>query len=217
MHKWWKSDDCDVEEVKEKGVMKDAYQGESSAYMLQYILQDSNTYRACLKSDHPNQSHSPLSSFKPSSTMIWQTMGVVHKNCYLNLWILPSKDITEYENMILVALPSSEETSESETCPDGQSCHTYKLSNVCDGLPLICVSHISQEEACYKALGFLSMLFWMILWKYLSIVGWPRDIKFHQTLTSTSHQQCIWQILTCQPWTNPPRLWKKRFWKYSYH
>ena len=43
--KWWKLDDEDVEEVREDVVLDDAYAGDSCAFMLQYVLRDSDSYR----------------------------------------------------------------------------------------------------------------------------------------------------------------------------
>jgi hypothetical protein len=41
---WWKLDDEDVEEVRDDDVLDDAYAGDSCAFMLQYVLQDSDSY-----------------------------------------------------------------------------------------------------------------------------------------------------------------------------
>ena len=49
--RWWKLDDEDVEEVREDVVFDDAYAGDSCAFMLQYVLRDSDSYRICLDAD----------------------------------------------------------------------------------------------------------------------------------------------------------------------
>ena len=54
--RWWKLDDEDVEEVREDVVLDDAYAGDSCAFMLQYVLRDSESYRICLETD---KTHSP--------------------------------------------------------------------------------------------------------------------------------------------------------------
>ena len=54
--RWWKLDDEDVEEVCEDVVLDDAYAGDSCAFMLQYVLRDSESYRICLETD---KIHSP--------------------------------------------------------------------------------------------------------------------------------------------------------------
>ena len=44
-HRWWKLHDEDVEEVHENVVLDEAYAGDSCAFMLQYVLRDSESYR----------------------------------------------------------------------------------------------------------------------------------------------------------------------------
>ena len=60
-HRWWKLDDEDVDEVSEDVVLYDAYAGDSCAFMLQYVLRDSDSYRICLETDklHTQAAQSP--------------------------------------------------------------------------------------------------------------------------------------------------------------
>ncbi len=50
-----------MEEVHEDFVLDDAYVGDSCAFMLQYVLQDSDSYRICLETDmlHTHTAQTP--------------------------------------------------------------------------------------------------------------------------------------------------------------
>ena len=51
-----------MEEVHEDVVFDDAYAGDSCAFMLQYVLRDSESYRICLETD---KIHSPAAQTPP--------------------------------------------------------------------------------------------------------------------------------------------------------
>ena len=59
--------DEDVEEVHEDVVLDDAYAGDSCAFMLQYVLRDSESYRICLETD---KLHTPAAQTPPRITNV---------------------------------------------------------------------------------------------------------------------------------------------------
>ena len=56
-----------MEEVHENVVLDEAYAGDSCAFMLQYVLQDSESYRICLETDKIN---SPTAQTPPRITNV---------------------------------------------------------------------------------------------------------------------------------------------------
>ena len=72
-HRWWKLDDEDVEEVREDVVLDDAYAGDSCAFMLQYVLQDSDSYRICLETD---KIHCPAAQTPPRITNVSSAQAI---------------------------------------------------------------------------------------------------------------------------------------------
>ena len=71
--RWWKLDDEDVEEVCEDVVLDDAYAGDSCAFMLQYVLQDSESYRICLETD---KIHIPAAQTPPRITNVLSARSI---------------------------------------------------------------------------------------------------------------------------------------------
>ena len=62
-----------MEEVHEDVVLDDAYVGDSCAFMLQYVLRDSNSYRICLETD---KIHSPTAQTTPKITSIFSARTI---------------------------------------------------------------------------------------------------------------------------------------------
>ena len=86
-HRWWKLDDEDVEEVNEDVVLDDAYAGDSCAFMLQYVLQDSDSYRICLETDklHTHAAQTPPRITNVSSAWVIKETSQSQEKSYQTL------------------------------------------------------------------------------------------------------------------------------------
>ena len=76
-----------MEEVDEDVVLDDAYAGDSCAFMLQYVLRDSDSYRICLEAD---KLHTPTAQTPPrirnvSSASVIKETSQSQEKCFQTL------------------------------------------------------------------------------------------------------------------------------------
>ena len=62
-----------MEEVHEDVVFDDAYTGDSCAFILQYVLRDSDSYRICLEAD---KLHTPAAQTPPRITHVSSAQAI---------------------------------------------------------------------------------------------------------------------------------------------
>jgi hypothetical protein len=95
-----------VEEVREDVVLDDAYAGDSCAFMLQYVLRDSDSYRICLETD---KLHTHATHTTPSITNVSSALDIIGTSQSQDVKTMPAFKSTEDTDEIAIVPPIAKE------------------------------------------------------------------------------------------------------------
>lgn len=103
--------------------------------------------------------------------------------------------LTDLENSIMSQYHlSAQENIETDSCPSGKSpIFIYKLSDFCGGKQLVCILHLSHEEAHCKALGCIERYHFVegLSLEFSDVTNeWKVPSDFNQFITSLVQLAC---------------------------